>query len=123
MKDLIYLLLAPALFLAGGVTENCATWAYRQRLMKGGRVLVRRSHFADELLPPEHRRGVRYWLAKQVPHFCWLSPSGEIWQYTVKAEWREKWRQKSLFFAWAALWWYDGEIVQGDDECAARMKR
>jgi hypothetical protein len=121
LADLLYLLSAPALFLAGGITENCATWAFRQRIMKGGKVLVRRSHFADRLLPEYHRKGMRYWIAKQVPHFAWADDDGWIWQYTVKPEWEARWKHRSLLLAWAALWFYDGQVVQGDAELGERI--
>jgi hypothetical protein len=121
ITDALYLISAPVLFLAGGITENCATWAIRQRVLRGGRVLVRRSHFADELLPPAHRRGVRYWLARQVPHYAWADSDGYVWQYTVRDEWRAKWQQKSLLLAWLALWFYDGHVVAGDVEFGDRV--
>ena len=112
-----------AVFIVGGITENCMTWAVRQRMTKGGTLLVRQSHFADELLSEEQKTGFGYWLAKRVPHFLWADKNGDVWQYTVKPAWQERWKGKPLFLAWLALWFYDGQVVQGDAELGAIFRK
>jgi len=114
MSFLLHLLLIPLVFVVGGITENCLTWAARMRLFYGGKILVRKSLFADDVLPEDKRSGFGYWLAKQVPHFLWADVDGHIYQYTVKDDWREKERGLGLFGAWLALWFYDGQVVKGD---------
>lgn len=121
LHGLLAAIVVAVAFLLGGVTENCFTWALRQRLTKGGRLLVRRSHFADGLLSVAQRRGPGYWLARQVPHFLWADERGDIWQYTVKPAWEQRWRGRPLILAWLALWFYDGQVVQGDSELGATM--
>lgn len=113
---MIYLPLLVVMFVAGGVTENCLSWAVRKRILCGGKLATRPSHFADDCLAIDKRKGFAYWLAKKVPHVLWISPEGEIWQYTVTDEWRKVLNGKPLFAAWLALWFYDGHVVHGDDE-------
>ena len=98
--------------IVGAISENCLTWAVRQWFLNGGKVLIRRSLFADEL--QRATDPFLYWLANQVPHFLWADRDGKIWQYTIKPEKKEAWRQKSVFGAWLELWFYDGYVVQGD---------
>ena len=106
----LFLLLIPV-FIAGSVMENCMSWAIRQRLLKGGALIIRSSRFADELLTEDKRDGFLYWLARRIPHFLWKDESGDVWQYTVTEEWRDRWRGKGLLAPWFALWFYDGQVL------------
>lgn len=95
------------LLFLGSITENCATYAIRKWITQGGTIAIRESLFADDIVAPQNR-GLGYRIAKLVPHFVWVSPEGRVWQYTVKHEWKEKWKGKSLLGAWINLWFYDG---------------
>ena len=114
MIEALVVIISFALFFAGSITENCATWAVRKRLFHGGRLRIRPSGFADDVFPPERRRGWLYGLFKRVPHFLWESPDGGITQYTVKASDRMKMRGRFAVLAWLRLWFYDGEVVPGE---------
>lgn len=109
-------LLVVVAFFAGSVLENCMSWAVRQRLLRGGKLLSRRSHFAEQWLAPERRTGPLYWLVRHIPHFAWADPAGVIWQYTVTEEWKDECKQMGIVRAWMDLWIYDGQVVQGDPD-------
>jgi len=107
--------------IGGLLTENCLTWAARNCLLQGGKLICRPSTFADDTLPSQHRKGLGYWLAKRVPHFLWQTPEGAVMQYTVSPEGRqaEERGSKGLLAAWARIWFYRGHVVAGDDYCGA----
>ena len=94
-------------------SENCLSWAVRKGNRHGGRLLMRRSTFADDTLPEKYRKGFVYWLACRVPHFVWETPDGTLLQYTVSKEGRQ-WEDgmpTNVFGVWTRIWHFDGWVV------------
>jgi len=109
------LVFGPLFLFVGSFGENCLTFAVRKRITQGGTLLIRRATFAQQILPPEQRNGVGFWLASHVPHFLWADAQGVIWSYTNKPHVSDQRRAKGLLWSWLNLWSYDGHVKQGDE--------
>ena len=102
--------------------RNCFTYALCAWAHQGGYLLIRRS-LAYELFDGGSRPWWHCaWLTLLVPHFLHQAQDGRITQYAPRPETVEKHRE-SMWRFWLALFWLDGEIVEGDRAICLRQKR
>lgn len=110
----LYLSLLIIFFLAGSVVENCLTWAIRQKILFGGKILYRKSIFYNDAIEGKDKSLFLYKVLKIIPHFVWVDKENNIWQYSVKESWKKGWFSRSFLGIVIALLYYDGEIKKGD---------